>query len=222
MRPLAIVLAILFAMPSAHAEPAPTFAVGLRAKDFRADKIALSLEAALRTAGTKKSATYRSTTSRKQLVAALVAVDCMITESDCPAAAGAKLGVDYVLAGTIESRGKLFILDLDVIHVQTGKRVRSLREHAPMSTTAAKWARTIFTRVIDDATGDLVISSNAERGTVFVDGKAVTELFQRRATVPGLSLGTHAIEIRADGYKPYTDDVSVDGPTKMSVLLEAR
>lgn len=221
MRLLVVILAILVAIP-AHAEPAPTFAVGLRAKDFRADKIALSLEAALRTAGTKKSATYRSTTTRKQLVGALVAADCMITQDDCPVAAGTKLGVDYMLVGTIESRGKLFILELEVIHVQTGKRVRSLREHAPMSTTAAKWARTIFARVIDDATGELVISSNAERGTVLVDGKAVTELFQRRATVTGLSLGTHAIEIRADGYKPYTDEVSVDGPTKLSVLLEAR
>lgn len=57
---------------------------------------------------------------------------------------------------------------------------------------------------------------------MLVDDKAVTELFQRRATVTGLSLGTHAIEIRADGYKPYADEVSVDGPTKLSVLLEAR
>jgi hypothetical protein len=220
MRTLAVLSLVAMLWTPAFAdspEPPPTFAVGLRAKDALADKIALSLEGALRDAGKKKSAAYRAKGTRKDLVAALVAADCMITLPGC---AGTKLDVDYVLVGVLETRGHRFILDLDVIRVSSGKRVRSIRDLASASTTAQKWARTVFARIVDDATGDLLLSSNAARGVVVVDGQPVTELFERHATVTNLSLGTHALEIRSDGYKPYTGDMTIDGTTKLSILLE--
>lgn len=220
MRWLAVLGLSMAMIATAHADPAPTFAVGLRAKDSLADKMSVDLEAALRTAGTKKSATYRSKGTRKDLVAALVAADCMITEEGCAVTAGATLGVDYMLVGKIETRGKRFILDLDVIRVSNGKRIRSQRDYATTSTPAAKWARAIFARLVDDATGELLLSSNADRGVVLVDGKAVTELFQRRATVPSLALGTHALEVRSTGFKSYSGDVTIDGTTKLSIVLE--
>jgi hypothetical protein len=217
MRWLAIVLLLT---TIAHADPAPSFAVGLRSKDRGADDITLALETALRTAGTRKTATYRSTTTRKQLVAALVKADCMITEEGCAVAAGNLLGVDYMLVGITDLRGRRFELTLDVIKVANGKRVRSLRDLSPPSNNATTWARTIFSRVIDDATGELILTANVSRGVVLLDGKPVTELFERRASVPDIAVGTHALEIRATGHKTYSGDVTIEGPTKLSIMLE--
>jgi hypothetical protein len=109
---------------------------------------------------------------------------------------------------------------MSVVNVKTKKRVRSMRDVIARSTPPKRWAKAIYARSIDEETGELAISSNAPRAVVLVDGQKVTELFESRVTLTGLSIGVHAIELRAPGFKPYTDDVTVDGMTKLSVLLE--
>ncbi|MGE0549657.1 MAG: hypothetical protein AB7O24_28485 [Kofleriaceae bacterium] len=215
---------IVFAVAStststAAADTRPTYAVDLHAKDRGADAITTAMTNALRAAGSK-SALYRGKPTYKQLAQARVAVDCSAAEVSCTSAVGAKLGVDYMFAGTIESRGQRYVLELNVINVKTDKRVRSIRDVSSRGKPASRWARHVFARIVDDATGDLIVSCNAYRGIVLVDGQPVTELYEGRATVAGLALGRHSLEIRATGYKPYTDEVLVDGTTNISVLLD--
>lgn len=213
-----VVVILLLAVRIAQAEP--TFAVDIRAKEALADKIAPAFEEAFRKLGSAKTAEYRSKGTRKDRVAASTDACPNARDTGCAQVIGGKLGVDFIFAGLIETKNKKFILELDMFSVRTGKRVRSLKDFAPSSTDAKKWARSVFTRLVDSSTGSLEISCNAQRAAVFVDGQRVTELYQGRATVPGLVLGTHAIELRAPGYQTYTDDVAVDGTTPVNVLLQ--
>ena len=218
-----VCIAILTAVIPARAEPpAPTFAIDLRSNDLLADKITFALEDALRERGAAKGARYRAKGTRKQRIDASTDRCPSASTAACAAEIGAKLGVDYVLAGSIWSHGTGFILTLDVVNVGTKTRVRSLRDVAIATTTAQAWSKRVFERIVDNATGSLVISSNVSRAVVFVDGQQVTELYQRRALVQNLALGRHAVELRAPGYKPYADDdVVVDGETQLNVLLDS-
>lgn len=209
------VLAILIALAGvAHADP--TFAIDLRSQDKLADKMTEQLEAALRTAAIH----YKAKGSHADRVAA--------STDDCPSARppacakeiGTKLGVDYIFAGDIQTRGSRFELSLDVIEVSSKRRVRSLRDVTPTSTRATKWAKQLFERITEKETGTLGISCNVSRAEVMIDGQHDADLYQKRATLTGLALGRHAIEIRAPGYKPYTGDVIIDGATELDVLLD--
>lgn len=213
--------AVLIAALAAPARAdAPTFAVDLRSKDGLADKLAGTLEDALRAAGSAKTADYRAKGTRKDRIAASTDACPNALTPACAVAIGGTLGVDYLFAGTLETRGKRVMIAIDMVSVRTGKRVRSLRDYAPSSTDARKWARSIYDRLVDHATGSLQISCNAPRAAILVDGQPATELYQGRGTVDGLALGTHAIEIRAPGYKPYVGEVTIDGATPLNVLLE--
>ncbi|MGE0872196.1 MAG: hypothetical protein AB7P03_26795 [Kofleriaceae bacterium] len=215
----AVMLAIVMT-GHAIADDRPTFAVDLIAKDRGADAITAAMMTALRAAGLTKTARYRGKPSYKELVQARIAVDCSAAETSCVAAVGAKLGVDYVLTGTIESRGARYVLELNVINVKTHKRVRSLRDVSSRTKPARRWARQVYARIVDDAIGELMVACNASRGLVLIDGQRVTELYQGRATVGGLALGSHTLEVRAAGYKPFADEVVIDGVTNVSVLLD--
>jgi hypothetical protein len=45
-------------------------------------------------------------------------------------------------------------------------------------------------------------------------------LFDGRATLNGIAIGTHQLVIRAKGFKPLELDVTVDGQTRLNLLLE--
>lgn len=203
----------------AHAEP-PTFAIDLRAKEALADRIAVPLEEAFRKFGSAKTAEYRSKGTRKDRVKASTDECPNARSGECAQVIGGKLGVDFMFAGLVEQKNRKWVLELDMFSVRTGKRVRSIRDYAPTNIDPKKWALAVFTRIIDTSTGTLKISSNATRAIVFVDGQQATELFQGRGEVSGLAMGTHAIEIRATGFKTYVGDVTIDGTTPVNVLLD--
>jgi TolB-like protein len=212
-------LAIAVLATTAHADDAPTFAVQLRSWDAIADKMTYAFADELRAAGRAKNAAYRAKGTHKDFVAANTE-PCVVTELACAGAIGERLAVDYVLVGEVETRGKRFVLTMNVVDVKTKKRVRSLRDVVDRSSNARKWAKRMYIRVVDAETGELAITSNVPRAVVWIDGQKVTELFESRATLMGLSIGPHKLELRAPGFRPYIDEVIVDGRTKLSVLLE--
>jgi hypothetical protein len=219
MRIPALAIVLLLVASVAHAEPAPTFAVDLRSRDALADKITDTLENALRDAGAR-NAHYRAKSARKDRVAASTDECPSALTTACATEIGARLGVDYVFAGEVETHGKRFVLTFDIVNVSTKRRVRSLRDVVATSTAAKAWSKQIFERIVDRASGSLAIACNVSRATVLVDGKQATELYQQRGMVSGLALGRHAVELRAPGYKPYTDEVVIDGETQLDVLLD--
>lgn len=190
-----------------------TIAARVDAKDTGSAKTAIALTKALRVAA-------KSKTSAKDFDDAVAAADCAMTRPSCAASIGAALGVTHILVGQLERRGSRSTVTLSLINVQTKQRVRSIREAAPAKLDVRRWARTLHARMLDDGTGELLIVANAKRGQILIDGLAVGELFEGRATLAGIALGTHQLEIRANGYRPFSTDVSVDGRSEQTLLLE--
>lgn len=219
---VALIALIVLEPSRAHAgrPDVPTFAVQLRSWDKLADAMTFALAEELRVAGRTRTAAYRALGTHRDFVAANTDA-CVVTELACATAIGARLGVDYVVVGEVETRGKRFVLTLSVVDVARGRRVRTLRDLTARPGRARTWARSVYARLVDAESGELAISSNAPRAVVWLDGQKVTELFEGRATLTGLAIGVHAIELRAPGFKPYTDEIVVDGASRLSVLLDA-
>jgi hypothetical protein len=190
----------------------PTTAVRIEAKDGASAKTAIALTKALRTqAGAKHSTNVDKT---------VIDTECDVLQPRCAASIGDKLAVTHMLVGQLERRGSRYTITLSLINVSTKQRVRSLREVAPIKVDVRRWARTLYSRLLAEGSGDIVITANAKRGQVLIDGLVVTELYEGRATVSGVALGTHQLEVRAAGYRPYASDISVDGHSEETILLE--
>jgi hypothetical protein len=210
---LAVVVCVLAAPASADDER--SIAIRIEAKDIDAAKRAVALQKALRAVDAKQ----RKGKS-PDIDSAVVDAHCKVTQPACAASIGETLGATHVLVGQLEKRGARYALTLSLVSVRTKQRVRSLREVMGGSANVAKWATALHTRMLDEGTGELVITANARRGKVLLDGLAVTELYEGRATISNIALGTHGLEIRAAGYKTFSADVEVDGRTEETVLLE--
>lgn len=222
MKRVVVVLLMLVAIaPSANADPAPpTFAVDLRSRDKIADKVTAALNVGLRAAGGAKGAKYAAKGTAADMVKAIGEADCLIWMADCAVVVGAKLGVDYMFVGEVESRGDKVTVMLSVINVAAKQRAKSLREHARATIDGKVWAKTLFGKIVDTATGQLAIYCSARRGEVWIDGAMVTSLYEHRATLNGLALGRHKLEIRAAGHKPHAEEVLVDAESTINVLLD--
>lgn len=217
-----IALGLVVVVASTVRADSPTFAIDLWAKDFRVvESITTEMERDLRALGSVNGARYRSVGTRKDRVAASTdSCPTAWTSTACAAEIGKRLGVDYLLAGEIEIRGTSYLITLNVVNVGLGKRVRSLRDRMTVRTASSKkWSKRVWQRLIDDATGSFVITCNAQRAQIFIDKQLATELYGGGATVSGLGMGTHVVEVRADGYKPYVGDADVDGDTPLNILL---
>lgn len=192
-------------------------AIRIEAKDPSAAKRAVELTKALRAVATKKTGKAKPTA--KDVDSAIVNAECSIVQPACAAEIGEKLAVGHVMVGQLDKRGARYTLTLSLINVRTKQRVRSLREVSAAS-DVRRWATALYTRIFDDGAGEIVIVANARRGQVLVDGLAVTELYEGRATLSNVALGTHGIEIRASGYKPFATEIEVDGRSEQSFLLD--
>lgn len=203
----------------ASAEPRPTLAVlGIEAMDHGVEGAAERLTAGLRES--PKRDRYDRKGAAKPIREAITKAECKFMQPACAAAVGAALAVDFVVAGELTKRGTHQVLVLALFDVRRKQRVRSVRETAAGNADARKWARTLYARLTDAATGELVIVANAQVGEILLDGAIVGALFEGRATIGGVAPGAHQLVIRARGYKPFETDVSVDGTTKQTLLLE--
>lgn len=195
----------------------PTFAVDIRSNDVSSDKLAPALEEALRATKSR----YANKGTHADRVKAQVDA-CDYRAKECAVDIGKRLGVDYMLSGSVERHGANFLLTLDVFDVAQAKRVRSVRELAPLNTTGKAWAKTVIARVADAATANVVVRCNVHHAMVFVDGVQVTELYDGTATLLAIGLGRHLLELKANGYKTYSDDVVIDADETINVLMDAK
>jgi len=212
-------LAILACLAApAHAEPKPTLAVAaIEGADVASSALADTVTAALQRI---KTGRYQVKGTAKQIAAAVTAAECKPTRPACAVTVGTTLGVDYVLAGEATKRGKHQVLVLSLVNVQTKQRVRSLRESVATSIDAKQWARMLYTKLVEAELGELMLVTNAQQGEILVDGQVVGALFQGRATVGGLAIGSHQIVVRAKGFRPFELDVMIEWTTKQTLLLE--
>jgi hypothetical protein len=213
-----VLLALVAA--TAAAEPRQKLAISIEGKELETAKTAEAFTAALRKRASAKTGRYELSGSAKDMTAAIRGAECLPTETKCAVKLGAALAVDYVLVGQIETRAKHRVIVIGMVNVQTRQRVRSLRDTVATTTDTKAWARKVYDRMIDADAGELTVIANAQRGEVMLDGEVVGALFSGRVTLLGVAIGTHQLGIRAPGYRPLDTEITVDGKTKETVLLE--
>jgi hypothetical protein len=204
---------------TAAADPKPTLAVaGIYPQEPEIGKLADTLTTAMRAVAGGR---YRvKPTTSKDIAAARLKADCNAVETACAAAMGEILGVEFVLTGELQARGEHPVLVLSLVNVQTKQRIRSMRDSFAKTVDPRRWAEAAYKRIASASVGELVIVANAQHGDVLVDGQLAGALFDGRTMITGIATGTHQLEIRAQGFRPFTVDVSVDGTTRQTLLLE--
>lgn len=215
----ALALVVLLAATAA-AEPKPTIAIAIDTNDRNALTSADALTAALRKLAAGKTERFTPKASLKEMAAAAREAECSETDAACAVKIGAALGIDYVLTGEVELRGTHYTLVVGLVSTSRKERVRSLRDIVPTTIDPKKWAKRVYERVISVDTGELAIVANAKRGDVLIDGQVVGALFEGRVTLTGIAVGAHGLAIRAPGFKPLEVDVTVDGSTRETLLLD--
>lgn len=205
---------------SAAAEPRQKLAISVEGKERETAATADAFTAALRKLASAKTGRYELSGTVKDMTAAIRGAECMPTTAPCAVKLGAALAVDYVLVGQIETRAKHRTITIGMVNVRTRQRVRSLRDTVATTTDTKAWARKVYDQMIDADAGELTVIANAQRGDVMLDGEVVGALFEGRVTLLGVAIGTHQLGIRAAGFRPLDTEISVDGTTRETVLLE--
>lgn len=212
-------LIMMIVAGSAWADPKPTIAVMIAAKSPEVAKPEDQARAIVRKLADAKTGPYLHKATNKDVVAAVTKAECDVMEPACAAKVGAALGIDYLLAGTLELRADRIVIQLGLFNVRTKQRTRSSRGIA-VASTLDKVVRTVYTQLVDATTGELTVIANAKQGDVVLDGQTVGSLWEGRVTISGLALGNHALSIKAKGYKPIAVDVRIDGSNTETLLLE--
>lgn len=213
------VLILLALAGHAIADDRPTLAVTIAASSPETSRPNDQALALVRKLADAKTGPYQHKATPREVAAALIKAECQVMEPACAAKLGTALGVNYLLAGTIEARAQRLVIQLVMVNVRTKQRVRSARGVATAA-TLDKTVRTTYAQLTDKTTGELTVIVNAKQGDVVLDGQTVGQLWEGRATVSGLSLGSHELAIRAKGYKPIAIEIRIDGSNTETLLLD--
>lgn len=148
------------------------------------------------------------------------------TSAECAVEAGQILGVEQMMTGSIGKIGRLYTIDIILIHVGTSQILKSLtRDYQGEVEGLVELMRSIANELGDvqkkpetvlQTVGGLDIESTPRNADVFIDNRPVgrTPLKLR-----DLQTGTVQLKIQTSGYAPHDDVVTIEsGKTKPYVV----
>jgi hypothetical protein len=143
--------------------------------------------------------------SDKELIDEKLIHNCDTEAIACMAEIGKNLGANYLIYGRLEKKAAGFAVTINLLNVD--KRVME-KAKSPLtiaqkdSTTIAAAARKAYNDLTGTTElGTLVITANAQRGTVLLDDEPKGNLNSGTITLTGLKEGRYRLAIEADGYK---------------------
>jgi hypothetical protein len=227
-RPFLILATCLASLPAlahtAHGKPKVAIlgleVTGQSATDQKAIRAADELTKELRREAQRDSGPYElAPNSNKTLLDIKMLSECSDEGLKCMSEIGQQMGAERLIYGKLEKKKGGYEVSLKLLNTESRKSEGTTSVVIPLSEIPgglARRARGLYGRLIGaPEEGGLDITSNAERGTVFVDGEIKTSLSAGSARVSGLSSGTHSVAIEADGYERFETDVTVaDGATE--------
>ena len=224
LRPFLILATCLASLPalarSADAKPKVAIlgleVTGNSATDQKAIRAADDLTKELRREAQRESGPYElAPNSNKTLLDIKMLSECSDEGLKCMSEIGQQMGAERLIYGKLERKKGGYEVTLKLLNTESRKSEGTTSAVIPFNEATAsgslgRRARSLYGKLIGaPEDGGLEISSNAERGTVFVDGEIKTSLSAGSAQVSGLSAGSHTIAIEADGYERYETDVSI-------------
>ncbi|HEU5060751.1 MAG TPA: PEGA domain-containing protein [Kofleriaceae bacterium] len=147
-------------------------------------------------------------------------------ENTCLAAIGKKLAVEVVVTGNVAQLGDSHVINIKAIDAVTGKELRRIRSD-PLRGTPDELidaVRVAAYRLLapERLLGSVTVLADIAGAEVRLDGRPVGKTPLPRA-LERIPLGTHRLEVVADGYSPFADDVEVrfQKTTRVLVTLAA-
>jgi PEGA domain-containing protein len=223
LRPFLILATCLASLPvlarTAVAKPKVAIlgleVTGTSSTDQKAIRAADDLTKELRREAQRDSGPYDlAPNSNKSLLDIKTLTECSDEGLKCMSEIGQQMGADRLVYGKLERKKGGYEVTLKLLNTDSRKSEGTASATIPFSEVGsgglARRARSLYGNLIGAPDeGGLDITSNAERGTVFVDGEIKTSLSAGSARVSGLASGEHTIAIEADGYERYETDVTI-------------
>ena len=134
-------------------------------------------------------------------------------EEKCLTAVGKRLGVDFVVTGTVGSLGDNYVLNIKAVEVATGKSQKI--QSPPLKGTPDELIEGVRVAAYsllapDQLHGSLQVQSDLVGATVTIDGKPVGKTpLANQGVIAKLALGKHKLHVEAKDYAPFDDDVDV-------------
>jgi hypothetical protein len=224
LRPFLILATCLASIPvlalPAHAKPKVAIlgleVTGAGATDQKAIKAADELTKELRREAQRDSGPYElAPNSNKTLLDIKMLSECSDEGLKCMSEIGQQMGAERLIYGKLEKKKGGYQVTLKLLNTESRKSEGTAESVIPIADVSAsgglaRRARTLYGQLIGAPDeGGLEITSNAERGTVLVDGEIKTSLSAGSARVSGLASGSHSIAVEADGFERFETEVSI-------------
>jgi hypothetical protein len=132
-------------------------------------------------------------------------------EPECLSAIGKKLGVQFMVSGSVGALGDSYVINLKLVEVATGKEVRRVEEPlsgAPDELIDAVRVAAYRLYAPDRLKGSVAVLSDVNGAEVFLDGKRVGKT-PLAAPVANLEVRTYKLRIAAKGYTDFIGEVEV-------------
>ncbi len=193
--------------------------------DAESTGIARDLSNQLRNRAQTGNGPYELTGGPKELIDEKLIKGCDNEAPKCMASIGKDMKADLLLYGRIEKKDGGHLATLTLLNV-SGQKVerkathqidKGQRDMASISRAAQKIYNELA-GITDVAT--INIKTNADRGTVLIDGKEQATITSGSATLSGLPAGKYRIAIEADGYKRRETTVTVKAGETASPTIE--
>jgi hypothetical protein len=152
--------------------------------------------------------------SRRDIESKITAAEQNCTgEEKCLQAIGKRLGVDYVVTGTVGSLGDNYVLNIKAVEVASGKSQKI--QSPPLKGTPDELIEGVRVAAYsllapDQLHGSLQVQSDLVGAAVSLDGKPVGRTpLMNQGVIARLALGKHKLHVEAKDYAPFDDDVDV-------------
>jgi TolB-like protein len=226
---IACTLAILALTSAAEARPSIAI-LGLEvveddATDEGANQLANDLTEALRERASMGNGAYKlAPNSNKSLLEMKLLSDCASEANACMAAIGRELAAERLLYGKVEKRTNGYQVSLKLLDADSGAMEKTTSDVIPSGASPEaiqEWGETLYNRLTGvPEKGTLVIRTNVDKGTVYVDGEVKGSLSAGTARIAGLEDGPHTIAIESPGHQRYDGSVTVSAGGTEEVLVD--
>ena len=143
-------------------------------------------------------------------------------ENTCLAAIGKRLSVQVVVTGNVAQLGDSHVINIKAIDAVSGKELRRIRSD-PLRGTPDELidaVRVAAYRLLapERLLGSVTVLADIAGAEVRLDGRPIGKTPLPRA-IERVPLGKHRLEVVADGYSPFADDVEVRFQKTSRVLV---
>lgn len=204
---------------TAHAQPGPEELIDKKIAVWRFDALGIEAEIVQRLETLFRMELDRldkvPQPTRRDIERTITAAEQNCTgEEKCLTAIGKRLGVDFVVTGTVGSLGDNYVLNIKVVDVATAKSQRIQSDPLRGSPDELiEGVRVAAYRLLapQQIHGSLQIQTDLVGAEVTLDGKSIGKTpLANNGVLAKLPLGKHKLRVEAKGYDPFDSDVEVN------------